>query len=141
MRDFSSLRAKGLFFNTFLRFDLLRPSAICFNRNNDEGISTMSTGTVTRADLAEAVYREIGLSRSESSELVESVLDHISDALLRGEHVKLAGFGTFSLRDKKERMGSNPKTGTAVPITSRRVLVFKPSQILRERVDSSLTRK
>jgi len=101
----------------------------------------MSTGTVTRADLAEAVYREIGLSRSESSELVESVIDHVSNALLRGEQVKLAGFGTFSLRDKKERMGRNPKTGKEVPITSRRVLVFKPSQILRERVDSSLTRK
>lgn len=101
----------------------------------------MSTGTVTRADLAEAVYREIGLSRSESSELVESVIDHVSDALLRGEQVKLAGFGTFSLRDKKERMGRNPKTGKAVPITPRRVLVFKPSQILRERVDSSLTHK
>ena len=101
----------------------------------------MSTGTVTRADLAEAVYREIGLTRSESSELVESVIDHVSNALLRGEQVKLAGFGTFSLRDKKERMGRNPKTGKEVPITSRRVLVFKPSQILRERVDSSLTRK
>lgn len=101
----------------------------------------MSTGTVTRADLAEAVYREIGLSRSESSELVESVIDHVSNALLRGEQVKLAGFGTFSLRDKKERMGRNPKTGKEVPITSRRVLVFKPSQILRERVDSALTRK
>jgi len=101
----------------------------------------MSIGTVTRADLAEAVYREIGLSRSESSELVESVIDHISAALLRGEQVKLAGFGTFSLRDKKERMGRNPKTGKEVPITSRRVLVFKPSQILRERVDSALTTK
>ncbi len=101
----------------------------------------MSTATVTRADLAEAVYREIGLSRSESSELVESVIDHVCSALLRGETVKLAGFGTFSLRDKKERMGRNPKTGEEVPITSRRVLVFKPSQILRERVDSSLTTK
>jgi len=101
----------------------------------------MSTGTVTRADLAEAVYREIGLSRSESSELVESVIDHVSNALLRGEQVKLAGFGTFSLRDKKERMGRNPKTGKEVRITPRRVLVFKPSQILRERVDSALTRK
>jgi len=101
----------------------------------------MSTGTVTRADLAEAVYREIGLSRSESSEFVESVINHISNALLKGETVKLAGFGTFSLRDKKERMGRNPKTGKEVPITSRRVLVFKPSQILRDRVDSSLTVK
>lgn len=101
----------------------------------------MSTNTVTRADLAEAVYREIGLSRSESADLVESVIDHISDALLRGESVKLAGFGTFSLRDKKERMGRNPKTGEAVPITSRRVLSFKPSQVMRERVDSALSNK
>lgn len=100
----------------------------------------MSSQTVTRADLAEAVYREIGLSRVESADLVESVIDHISDALLRGESVKLAGFGTFSLRDKKERMGRNPKTGEAVPITPRRVLVFKPSQVMRERVDSALSR-
>lgn len=101
----------------------------------------MSAGTVTRADLAEAVYREIGLSRTESSELVESVIDHISDALLRGESVKLAGFGTFSLRDKKQRIGRNPKTGEAVPITPRRVLVFKASQVMRERVDSALSKK
>ncbi len=101
----------------------------------------MSAGTVTRADLAEAVYREIGLSRTESSGLVESVIDHISAALLRGESVKLAGFGTFSLRDKKERIGRNPKTGEAVPITPRRVLVFKASQVMRERVDSSLSKK
>lgn len=101
----------------------------------------MSSQTVTRADLAEAVYREIGLSRVESSDLVEAVINHISDALLRGESVKLAGFGTFSLRDKKERMGRNPKTGEAVPITPRRVLVFKPSQVMRERVDSALSTK
>lgn len=101
----------------------------------------MSAGTVTRADLAEAVYREIGLSRTESSDLVESVIDQISQALLRGESVKLAGFGTFSLRDKKQRIGRNPKTGEAVPITPRRVLVFKASQVMRERVDSSLSKK
>lgn len=101
----------------------------------------MSAGTVTRADLAEAVYREIGLSRTESSDLVESVIDHISEALLRGETVKLAGFGTFSLRDKKQRIGRNPKTGEAVPITPRRVLVFKASQVMRERVDSALSKK
>ena len=101
----------------------------------------MSAGTVTRADLAEAVYREIGLSRTESSELVESVIDQISQALLRGETVKLAGFGTFSLRDKKQRIGRNPKTGEAVPITPRRVLVFKASHVMRERVDSSLSKK
>ncbi len=99
----------------------------------------MSSGTVTRADLAEAVYREIGLSRSESALLVESVIDHIIDALIRGENVKIAGFGTFSLRDKKERIGRNPKTGETVPITPRRVLTFKPSQIVKERVNSALT--
>ena len=99
----------------------------------------MSSGTVTRADLSEAVYREIGLSRSESATLVETVIDHISGSLLKGETVKLAGFGTFSLRDKKERIGRNPKTGKEVPITSRRVLVFKPSQIMRDRVDAALT--
>lgn len=103
--------------------------------------ANVNPGTVTRADLAEAVYREIGLSRSESAELVESVIDYICESLLRNEHVKLAGFGTFSLRDKKERIGRNPKTGEEVPITSRRVLVFKPSQVLRERVDSSLSPK
>ncbi|GGX59551.1 integration host factor subunit alpha [Litorimonas cladophorae] len=103
--------------------------------------STANTQTVTRQDLAEAVYREIGLSRSESSTLVESVIDHIGDSLEKGEHVKLAGFGTFSLRDKSERIGRNPKTGEEVPITPRRVLVFKPSQVLRERVDSALSTK
>jgi len=100
----------------------------------------MSTNTVTRADLTEAVYREIGLSRVESAALVESIIDHMIDALLRGESVKLAGFGTFSLRDKKERMGRNPKTGKEVPITPRRVLVFKPSSVLKDRVDSALSR-
>lgn len=102
---------------------------------------SLNTDTVTRADLAEAVYREIGLSRTESASLVEAVIDHVSGALAKGDKVKLAGFGTFSLRDKKERMGRNPKTGEEVPITPRRVLVFKPSQVLRERVDSSLSTK
>ena len=100
----------------------------------------MNVGTVTRADLAEALYKEIGLSRSESAVLVESVFDNIIGALLKGENVKLAGFGTFSLRDKKERVVRNLKTGQAVPISSRRVLVFKASQVLRERIDSSLSR-
>ena len=101
----------------------------------------MSIGTVTRADLAEALYREIGLSRTESAQLVESVIDHIIDALLRGESVKLTGFGTFALRDKNERIGRNPKTGKAVPIAPRRVLTFKPSQVMRERVDAALSPK
>ena len=102
---------------------------------------TVNNGTVTRADLAEAVYREIGLSRTESADLVGSVMDHVSSALLKGENVKLAGFGTFLLREKNERVGRNPKTGVEVPITPRRVLVFKPSQVMRERVDSALSPK
>lgn len=101
----------------------------------------MSEHTVTRADLTEAIYREIGLSRTESADLIESILDHIIDALVKGETVKLSGFGTFNLRDKRERMGRNPKTGREVPITSRRVLTFKPSQMLKERVNTALTKK
>ena len=104
-------------------------------------MTSENTQTVTRQDLAEAVYREIGLSRTESSALVEYVIDYIGDTLEKGEHVKLAGFGTFSLRDKKQRIGRNPKTGEEVPITPRRVLVFKPSQVLRERVDAALSKK
>jgi integration host factor subunit alpha len=101
--------------------------------------NTLNTSTVTRADLAEALYTEIGLSRSDSANLIESVIDHVSDALLKGENVKLAGFGTFLLREKSERIGRNPKTGVAVTLNPRRVLVFKPSQVLRERVDSALS--
>lgn len=103
--------------------------------------NAVSEHTVTRADLTEAVYREIGLSRTESTALVESVLDHIMEALVRGENVKLSGFGTFSVRNKRQRMGRNPKTGREVPITSRRVLGFKPSQVMKERVNSALTKK
>jgi len=101
----------------------------------------VSEYTVTRADLTEAIYREIGLSRTECAALVESILGHIESALLKGETVKLSGFGTFSVRDKRERMGRNPKTGREVAITPRRVLVFKPSNLLKQRVNSSLTRK
>jgi len=90
--------------------------------------------TLTRADLYEAVYQKVGLSRSESSELVESVLDEICDAAVRGEQIKLSSFGTFAIRSKTERIGRNPKTGQEVPITPRRVMVFKPSNILKKRV-------
>lgn len=92
------------------------------------------TGTLTRADLCEAVQDQIGLSRAECSRLVESILDGMTDALLRGEYVKISGFGTFTLRDKRERIGRNPKTGIEVPITPRRVLSFKASHKLRDRV-------
>lgn len=96
----------------------------------------MAGNTSTRADLSEAVYREIGLSRSESADLVESILGRISDALVRGENVKISSFGTFAVRDKGPRMGRNPKTGEEVPIGPRRVLVFRPSHIMKERVNA-----
>lgn len=101
----------------------------------------VSEYTVTRADLTEAIYREIGLSRTESAALVESILDHVVKALVDGNSVKLSKFGTFSVREKRQRMGRNPKTGREVPITKRRVLVFKPSNVLKDRVNSSLTGK
>lgn len=94
----------------------------------------MSEKTRTRMDLSEAVFREVGLSRNESADLVESVLDHVSDALVRGENVKISSFGTFNIRDKNARMGRNPKTGEEVPINPRRVLTFRPSQLLKDRV-------
>lgn len=94
----------------------------------------MSDKTLTRMDLAEAVFREVGLSRHESAQLVESVLGHISDALVRGEQVKISSFGTFSVRDKNERIGRNPKTGEEVPILPRRVMTFKASNVLKSRI-------
>lgn len=94
----------------------------------------MAGKTLTRMDLSEAVFREVGLSRNESAELVESVLRHMSDALARGENVKISSFGTFSIRDKRARIGRNPKTGEEVPISPRRVLTFRPSHLMKERV-------
>ena len=96
----------------------------------------MTSSTLTRSDLSEAVYREIGLSRNESSDLVETILDRIAAALVDGDTVKISSFGTFAVREKGARMGRNPKTGEEVPIDPRRVLVFRPSHILKERVDS-----
>ena len=93
-----------------------------------------SVGTLTRADLAEAINRKMGFSRAESLDMVEAVLDHMSQALKRGENVKISGFGSFVLRDKKERIGRNPKTGVEVPITPRRVMTFRASQLLREKI-------
>jgi integration host factor subunit alpha len=95
----------------------------------------MGAKTLTRADLAEAVYRKVGLSRTESAELVETVLDEICEAIVRGETVKLSSFATFHVRGKNERIGRNPKTGEEVPITQRRVLVFRPSQVMKNRVN------
>lgn len=100
----------------------------------------MTGKTLTRADLADAIHRDIGVSRQESAQLVEAVLDMISDTLVKGETVKLSSFGSFQLRDKNGRVGRNPKTGQEVPIDPRRVLVFKPSQVLKERIDSALSK-
>lgn len=90
--------------------------------------------TLTRMDLCEAVHREVGLSRNESAQLVESVLGQMSDALARGETVKISSFGTFSVRSKAARVGRNPKTGEEVPIHPRRVLSFRPSHLMRDKV-------
>ncbi len=95
-----------------------------------------SGGTLTRADLCEAVHRDVGLSRAESSGLVEMVLDHIGDVLVSGENVKISSFGSFVLRNKGQRIGRNPKTGQEVPIEPRTVLTFRPSQLLRERINA-----
>lgn len=94
----------------------------------------MSGKTLTRMDLSEAVFRDVGLSRNESAQLVESVLAQISDALAAGESVKISSFGTFNVRDKAARVGRNPKTGEEVPILPRRVLTFRPSHLMKERV-------
>jgi integration host factor subunit alpha len=99
----------------------------------------MSGKTVTRADLCEAVYQKVGLSRTESATLVELVLKEITDCLERGETVKLSSFGSFVVRKKGQRVGRNPKTGKEVPISPRRVMVFKPSAILKQRINSDGT--
>lgn len=97
----------------------------------------MSGNTVTRSQLSEAVYQEVGLSRNESADLVEAVLEEISDALVRGEPVKISSFGSFSVRQKGRRVGRNPKTGEEVPILPRRVLVFRASHVLKNRINAA----
>ena len=97
----------------------------------------MSGKTITRAQLGESVYQEVGLSRSESSGLLESVLMHLSNSLANGETVKISSFGSFSVRQKGQRIGRNPKTGEEVPILPRKVLVFRPSQVLKSRINSN----
>ena len=94
----------------------------------------MSDKTLTRMDLSEAVFRAVGLSRNESAQLVERVLDMMSDALVDGEQVKISSFGTFSVRAKTARVGRNPKTGEEVPISPLRVLTFRPSHLMKDRV-------
>ncbi len=91
--------------------------------------------TLTRAQLVEAIYAEVGLSRTESAALLESVLSRMCDALGAGETVKLSAFGTFAVRQKSQRIGRNPKTGVEVPITARKVLTFRASQVLKARIN------
>ena len=95
----------------------------------------MSEKTITRAQLTEAVYQEVGLSRNESADLLESVLDMIAETLSKDETVKISSFGSFSVRQKGERIGRNPKTGEEVPMLPRKVLVFRPSQVLKARIN------
>ncbi len=99
--------------------------------------ATGHRSTVTRSDLAEAIFRRIGLSRLESAHLVEAVIEEVSDAILRGENVKLSSFGTFMQRSKRERIGRNPKTGVEATISPRKVLIFKASHIMRDRINNS----
>lgn len=98
----------------------------------------MAGTTVTRAQLSEAVYQEVGLSRNESAELVESVLNHIVDSLSNGDSVKISSFGSFHVRSKGGRIGRNPKTGQEVPIQPRKVLIFRASHVLKERINATL---
>ncbi len=98
----------------------------------------MAAKTITRAHLSEAVYQEVGLSRNESAQLVESVLNEIAGSLVRGEAGKISSFGSFSVRQKGQRIGRNPKTGEEVPILPRKVLVFRPSHVLKDRINGAL---
>mgnify|MGYP003328511956 FL=1 len=95
----------------------------------------MAGDTITRAQLSEAVYEEVGLSRNESADLVEAVLEEMVHALSDGETVKISSFGSFSIRQKSQRMGRNPKTGEEVPILPRKVIIFKPSHVLKNRIN------
>ncbi len=97
----------------------------------------MAGKTVTRADLSEAVFQEIGLSRNDSAAFVETVLREVADALTRGEVVKISSFGSFSVRQKGQRIGRNPKTGEEVPILPRKVLVFRPSHVLKNLINDA----
>ncbi len=96
----------------------------------------MGNSTLTRADLAAAINSAIGLSRTDAAALVEMIIDEILDCLESGEDVKISSFGNFAIREKKARIGRNPKTGEEVTITPRRVLTFKPSQVLKKKVDA-----
>ena len=97
----------------------------------------MDRKTLTRQDISEALYRQIGLSKHESALMLESILEQISNALIHGETVKLTSFGTFYPRQKRERIGRNPKTGVTATINARRVISFKPSKLMKERINNA----
>ena len=97
----------------------------------------MEGRTITRADLSESVFQEVGLSRNESSDLVETILAEVVEALARGVSVKISSFGSFTVRDKGQRVGRNPKTGQEVPILPRRVLVFRASNVLKSLINGA----
>ena len=97
----------------------------------------MEGRTITRADLSESVFQEVGLSRNESSDLVETILAEVVEALARGESVKISSFGSFTVRDKGQRVVRNPKTGQEVPILPRRVLVFRASNVLKSLINGT----
>jgi integration host factor subunit alpha len=117
------------------KFENMPEAGLFSARHEPDAVPRTSPQTVTRVDLAEAVYRCVGLSRKESAILVQTVLDELGEALIAGETVKLSSFGRFVVREKPERVGRNPKTGIAVPITQRRVLSFKPSSVLKARIN------
>jgi integration host factor subunit alpha len=96
---------------------------------------------MTKADIIEALHQKIGYSKKEAADLVEMIFDTIKETLARGEKIKISGFGNFVVRDKKERVGRNPQTGEAIKISARRVLTFKPSQVLRENVNNDAEKK
>lgn len=100
-------------------------------------MDTSDIKTITRADLAEAVYAQVGLSRNESSDLVEQLLDEMMDALASGDNVKISSFGSFTIREKGERIGRNPKTGVEVPIKPRKVLTFRASHVLKDKINKA----
>ena len=117
------------------------PASILGVTSRGGAVNPMGGKTLTRADLAESVVQKIGLPRNESQDLVELVIKVLSESLAEGEPVKLSSFGSFNIRQKGERVGRNPKTGQEVPITPRRVLVFRPSNIMKERINAGLGRR
>ena len=127
------LKSTGQFPTTFTKASICFIALLFFSLLMKD-IAMSYTNTLTRADLADTMNRQVGLSRADSAVMVESILDHMIEALVDGENVKISGFGTFVLRDKGERTGRNPKTGIEVPIAPRRVLTFRASQTMRDRI-------